>query len=163
MVSGEMIILPEIPFGRRTTRWSQRTNVVERVLTFRHACGTLSRRRKPEQESTHDAQHIWCMNSSIMQGMAWQFTSSKHYTLSEARYATSCISMKLHVELFSSLPFRYTAILNVVKHGTRVKHKLIYLSRHFKWGRKWHMEPPRWPHMLIYNSVQIWTNAFYIC
>lgn len=65
-----------------------------------------------------------------MQGVT--ITTIKHYTLSEARYATSCISTKLHVELFSSLPFRYTDILNVVKPGTRVKQKLIYLASHFK-------------------------------
>ena len=33
MVSGEMIILPEIPLGRRMPPWSRRTDVVERVLT----------------------------------------------------------------------------------------------------------------------------------
>ena len=33
MVSGEMVILPEIPLGRRMPPWSRRTDVVERVLT----------------------------------------------------------------------------------------------------------------------------------
>ena len=33
MVSGEMIILPEIPLGRRMPPRSRRTDVVERVLT----------------------------------------------------------------------------------------------------------------------------------
>ena len=124
MVSGEMVILPEIPLGRRMTPWSRRTDVVERVLTFRHACGTLSRRSKPETQintryTPHDAQHIWCMSSWIHASHGMTIHTIKHYTLSEVQYATSCILTKLHVYFFSSIPTSYTAILNVVKHGKR--------------------------------------------
>ena len=41
----------------------------------------------------------------------------------------SCILKKTPHDLFSSLSFMYSTILNVVKHGKRVKHKQTnYLS-----------------------------------
>ena len=128
MVSGEMVILPEIPLGRRMTPWSRRTNVVERVLTFRHACGTLSRRSKPETRinTRYSPQHMHNKMQSTYDAWTGEYArhgtaihTIKHYTLSEVQYATSCILTKLHVYLFSSIPIRYTAILNVVKHGKR--------------------------------------------
>ena len=103
MVCGEMVILPEIPLGRRMPPWSRRTDVVGRVLTIRHSCGTLSRRSKPETQintrnSPHDAQHIWCMSSWIHANHDMTIHTIKHYTLSEVQYATSCILTKLHVD-----------------------------------------------------------------
>ena len=102
MVSGEMVILPEIPLGRRMPPWSRGTDVVERVLTIRHACGTLSRRSKPETQintrySPHGAQHIWCMSSWIHASHGMTNHTINRYTLSEVQYATSCILTKLHV------------------------------------------------------------------
>ena len=46
----------------------------------------------------------------------------------------SSICNELHIDrtphqLFSSLPVRYSKILNVVKHGNRVKHMKNYLFR----------------------------------
>ena len=117
MVSGEMVILPEIPLGRRMPPWSRRTDVVERVLTIRHAAelyrDEANRKHKLKHgihHTMHNTYDAWA--AQYMQVTAWQFTTIKHYTLSEARYATGYISTKLHAWLFSSLPIIYTAILN---------------------------------------------------
>ena len=67
--------------------------------------------------------------------MAWQSAQ----TIPQIKWSTICNG--LHIDgtphqLFSSLLFKYPTILNVVKHGKRVKQsKTTYLVK-FKWGRK---------------------------
>ena len=49
---------------------------------------------------------------------AWHGKVHKqYYKLSAAQYATSFISTKHHIHLFSSLPVMYSTKLNVIKHG----------------------------------------------
>ena len=70
---------------------------------------------------------IWCMSGLMRHGMAK--CNKQYYQLSGAQYATSCILMKHHDKLFSSFLFMYPTILNVVKHGKRVKQsKTTYLG-----------------------------------
>ena len=64
----------------------------------------------------------------------------------EPKYATSCILTEHHDKLFSLIPFMYPTILNVVKHGKRVKQmKTTYLVK-VKWGRKQRTTIPETPH-----------------
>ena len=55
---------------------------------------------------------------------AWHDNMHKqHYRLSGAQYATSCILTKTPHDLFRSLSFRYSTILNVVKTCQEMKQK----------------------------------------
>ena len=103
MVSREMIILPEIPLGRRTSPRRRRANVVERILTLR----TLSELYREEairnKQSTHEntTTYAWHDSQTIMMHVRFKYARhdeahNKYYTLSEAQYATSCILTKLH-------------------------------------------------------------------
>ena len=59
----------------------------------------------------------------------------QNYKLSGAHYATELHIDETPRDLFSSILFMYPIILNVVKHGKRVKQmKTTYLAK-FKWGR----------------------------
>ena len=133
VVSREMVILSEIPLGRRTNPWRRRSNVVERILTLRTLSELYREEAIQRQQSTHEQHHnicmTWCTSNMmhVMHDMA--STTINFYTLSEAQYATSCILTELHIQIFSSLSFRYTTILNVVKHGKRWSiMKLHYLA-----------------------------------
>ena len=70
----------------------------------------------------------------------------------------SSICNELHIDgaphqLFSSISFMYPTILNVVKHGKRVKQsKTAYLVK-FKSGRKQQTTIPVNPHMHILGLV----------
>ena len=60
-----------------------------------------------------------------------------------------CILTKHHIWLFSSISFMYSTIVNVVKHGKRVKQmKTTYLGK-FKRGREQRTTIPVKPHMHI--------------
>ena len=79
--------------------------------------------------------------------------NKQYYKLSGAQYATGCILTKHHIKLFSSISFMYPTILNVVKHGKRVKQmKTTYLGK-FKWGRKQRTTIMVNPHMHILSLV----------
>ena len=69
------------------------------------------------------------------------------YKLSVAQYATLLHIDETPRDLFSSLLVMYSTILNVVKHGKRVKHKKTTQSKQFKWGRKHQTTIPVSPHM----------------
>ena len=58
--------------------------------------GNKHQHRYSPHDAQHDAYPTMMHDQFKMQGMAWQFTSRKHYTLNEDRYATSYISTKLH-------------------------------------------------------------------
>ena len=67
---------------------------------------------------------------------AWHGKVHKQpYKLSGAQYATPSHIDETPRDLFSSILFMYPAILNVVKHGKRVKHNKTTQSKQFKWGR----------------------------
>ena len=58
----------------------------------------------------------------------------QHYNLSGAQYATPLHIDETPRDLFSSILFMYPTILNVVKHGKRVKQKKTTYLGKFKWG-----------------------------
>ena len=84
--------------------------------------------------------------------MAWQ---SAQTTL-QVKWSSIC--NELHIDetprqLFISLSVRYSTILNVVKHGKRVKQmKTTYLGK-FKWGRNNQTTIPVNPHKHIIDLV----------
>ena len=137
-----MVILPEIPQGRRTSPWRRQTDVVERFLTN----ATLPDYREeatPERSKQHGKHTSIKMAYDAQPSMmhvqfkyAWHGKVHKqHYKLSGAQYATGCILAEHHIKLFSSISFMYPTILNVVKHGKRVKQKKTTYLCKFKWGR----------------------------
>mgnify|MGYP005837005515 CR=1 FL=1 len=94
---------------------------------------------------------VWCMSGLMRHGIAK--CNKQYYKLSGAQHATSCILTKHHDKLFSSFSFMYPTILNVVKHGKRVKQmKTTYLGK-FKWGRKQRTTIPVNPHVHILGLV----------
>ena len=134
-----MIILPEIPQGRRTSPWRRQMDVVERILTN----ATLS---EPTRRS-HTGKKQTIMVNNHPKIMAWCTTSMMHDRFNEARHgkvhkqtykfkwSTICIGMhidKTPHQLFSSLLFMYPTILNVIKHGKRWNmskiHSLAFLN-----------------------------------
>ena len=94
-----------------------------------------SKQHSKQPPHNHGMMHIqvWCMSGLNMHGMAK--CTNKYYKLNGAQYATSCILTKHHDKLFSLIPFMYPTILNVVKHGKRVKQKKTTYLGKFKWGR----------------------------
>ena len=91
------------------------------------------KRSKPERNKQHGKHTIINMAYDAHPSMmhvrlkcAWHGKVHKqNYKLSGAQYATSCILMKHHNKLFSSILFMYPTILNVVKHGKRVKQRKL--------------------------------------
>ena len=69
------------------------------------------------------------MHVRFKEGMAWQSAQS----ILQIKWSSIC--NELHIDetprqLFSSLSFMYPTILNVIKHGKRVKHKkTTYLGK----------------------------------
>ena len=81
--------------------------------------------------------------------MAWQNAQ----TILQIKWSSTCNSVaywrNTTFKLFSSISFMYPTILNVVKHGKRVKQsKTTYLVK-FKWGRKQRTTILVNPHMHI--------------
>ena len=67
---------------------------------------------------------------------AWHGKVHKQfYKLSGAQHATPLHIDETPRDLFSSLSFMYSTILNVVKHGKRVKQMNTTYVGKFKWGR----------------------------
>ena len=86
---------------------------------------------------------------------AWHGKVHKQsYKLSGAHYATELHIDETPHDLFSSLSVMYPTILNVVKHGKRVKQmKTTYLVK-VKWGRKQQTTIPENPDMLFSSLMQ---------
>ena len=165
-----MIILPGIPLWRRSNPWSSRTKsnksshsetlpgTIEKKHNRKEANNTVNK-----QGIIHGMMHnqVWCMSGLMSHGMAR--CNNQYYTLSEAQYATSCILTKLHIQLFSSIPFMYSSILNVVKHGKRWSiSKLHYLGNLNEAGNK--ITIPEKPHMQIkFGTVLPTKHNFISC
>ena len=113
-------------------------------------------RSNPERSKQHNKQpshkhgmmhnQVWCMSGLKRHGMARQSAQ----TTVQIKWSSIC--NELHIDetprqLFSSLSFMYPTILNVVKHGKRVKQmKTTYLGK-LKWGRRQQTTIPENPHM----------------
>ena len=84
--------------------------------------------------------------------MAWQ----RAQAILQIKWSSICIGMhidKTPHDVFSLILFMYPTILNVVKHGKRVKQmKITYLGK-FKCGRKQRTTIPVNPHMHILGLV----------
>ena len=103
--------------------------------------------------NNHHIIMAWCTTSMmhVQFNEAWHGKVHKQsYKLSGAHYATELhIDENTTFKLFSSISFMYPTILNVVKHGKRVKQsKTTYLVK-FKWGRKQRTTSPETPHVHI--------------
>ena len=135
-----MVILPEIPQGRRTSPWRRHTDVVERILTIATLPELRSNTRNKQttwwmHKHKHGMMHkqVWCMSGLKRHGMAK--ATKQYYKLSGDQYATSCILTKHHIKYLVLSRLSCQTILNVVKHGKRWGIiKTTYLGK-FKWGR----------------------------
>ena len=94
--------------NRRSRTDPHKRNVTETIKKK----ATPERREHGKQPShKHGIMHVWFNE-------AWHGKVHKqHYKLCGAQYAMSCILTNHHIRLFSSLPFMYPTILNVIKHG----------------------------------------------
>ena len=89
-----MVILPEIPQGRRTSP-RRRQTVVERILTTRRYRNqpeeaTPEKRKQHSKQPTHQHgmmhKQVWCMSDLMKHGMAK--CNKQSYKLSGAQHAT---------------------------------------------------------------------------
>ena len=94
---------------------------------------------------------------------AWHGKVHKQsYKLSGAQYATGCILTEHHINYLLLSRLCTPTILNVVKHGKRVKKsKTTYLVK-FKWGRKQRTTILEKPHMHILGSVLFCPKPYFI-
>ena len=131
----------------------------------REVIGTMPKKQHQKEENNivnnHHIIMAWCTTKydaclHVRFKYAWHGKVHKqHYKLSGAQYASGCILTKHHIPLFSSLSFMYSTILNVVKHGKRVKQmKTTYLGK-FKWGRNNKQQVRKNPHVHILGLVLV--------
>ena len=85
--------------------------------------------------------------------MAWQYAQ----TTLQVKWSSICNSVaywrNTTFKLFSSISFMYPTILNIVKHGKRVKHKKTTYLGKFKWGRNNKQQVQKIPMCIILVMV----------
>ena len=158
-----MVILPEIPQGRRTSPWRRQTERRRTGPHKRDVIGTNPEEATPERSKQHSKQpphkhgmmrkQVWFMSGLMKHGMAKVHKQS--YKLSGDQYATSCLLTKHHNKLFSSISFMYPTILNVDKHGKRGSMMKLSNLGKFKWGRNNKTTSLEIPHVHILGLVLI--------
>ena len=127
-----------------------------------------NKRSNPERSKQHSKQPsinmAWCTTKDdacpVYISMAWKGAQ----TTLQIKWSSIC--NELHIDktphdLFSSLSVMYPTILNVDKHGKRVKEmKTTYLGK-FKWGRNNKQQVRKNPHMHIMNLVLFYPEPYF--
>ena len=117
-----MIILPEIPQGRRTSPRRRQTVVDERILTTRRY------RKQPDEAHRKEVNnhHItWHDAQTSMMHVRFNETwhGKMHKTILQIKWSSICNELHIdktpHSSYLVSILYMYPTILNVVKHGKR--------------------------------------------
>ena len=140
----------------------KKTNRHGRADPHKHdVVGTNPKKQhRKEANNIVNNQHInmaWCTIKYDACPVYWYMAWQSAQTILQIKWSSLCNSVaywrNTTFKLFSSISFMYPTILNVVKHGKRVKQsKTTYLVK-FKWGRKQRTTIPVNPHMHILGLV----------